>query len=460
MKNQWFGVLTTAAVTLLLLSMIGITARGHNPIVADVRTLFSILITGVEALLCLWSLYQTVIAIAGLFPLQRAAASDDRPPRFLCLTAAHNEEKVIAEHIRSLQAMQYRKNRYDIVVLADNCTDRTPQIAKRQGAIVWERHNLYDRGKGHALQWALSTKANLRKYDAVCIFDADNLVDGEFLNGMARHLRQGHVAIQGYLDTKNPWDSWITAAYASAYWFMNRLWQHARMVLGLSGALGGTGFCIATSILRQVPWEATSLTEDLEYTVRLILRGYRVKWTSEARVFDEKPVRFDATVPQRRRWMQGHWTTAFRYSKALLQSVAVGKPGSIRSNLKFRMRTLDMLIYLWQPAFVLLMGLNLVFSLGEWCFGWAWFHPLLTKLLPPSGWTALGIIGFSLPLIAFGLERAGWKAVLYYPTYLLFNLTWIPVTIEALRNLQSTAWVHTEHHRSLNLQEVNRVRRL
>ncbi len=449
-KQMRFGLLVIGLATLLLFGSVSFTAQSQGVLSLDMRWCLSAIVLAVESLLMVWSLYQVAIAIAGFWSPKPPAAQLKRQPRILCLTAAHNEEKVIAEHIRNLQAMAYPSNRYDIVILADNCTDQTARIARKLGAHVWERHNPSQRGKGFALYWALHTKANLKKYDAVCIFDADNLVDPNFLSVMASHIQNGHVAIQGYLDTKNPWDSWVTTSYASAYWFMNRFWQRARIVLGLSAALGGTGFCLSTAVLRQVPWEAMSLTEDLEYTIRLILRGYKVHWTSQAHVYDEKPVRYQASVPQRKRWMQGHWSTALRYSKPLLHSFLFRKKG--------RMRALDMLIYVWQPAFVLLMGANLLLSAAQWFFGTTWFYPWLITYVPAPVWGVLGAIGFSLPLLAFVLERSNWRAFAYFPMYLLFNVSWIPVTVEALRHIHNTEWVHTEHNRAINLEEIRRVR--
>ncbi|KPV42646.1 hypothetical protein AN477_16460 [Alicyclobacillus ferrooxydans] len=411
-----------------------------------VKYCFSILIFCVESTLLSWSLYQAAVSVAGFFKLKRPSVNVNKYPRILCLTAAHNEEKVIAEHVRSLKAIDYPDARYDVVVLADNCTDATPRIAKSLGAIVWERHNAFERGKGYALRWALHSKARLSRYDAVCIFDADNLVNADFLKVMAKHLARGDAAIQGYLDTKNPYDNWISLAYASMYWFMNRFSQRARDILGLTAVLGGTGFCLSTAVLRRHPFEAVNLTEDLEYTARLTIAGHRVVFAKDARVYDEKPLGLEASAVQRLRWMQGHWTTALKYLGPLLRKALFSRHG--------KMRALDMSIYVLQPVFVALMGVNLVLSILQYIFGASWYFPWLTHLIPSVFWDVMSVVGFGFPLTAFVLERAGWRAFVFYPLYLFFTLTWIPLSIEAVHRRHSREWVHTEHHRSISLDEM------
>src|SRR5690606_13066328 len=154
----------------------------------------------------------------------------------------------------------------------------------------------------------------------VVMFDADNLVDPDFLRHMNNDLCEGHKVIQGYLDTKNPHDSWITAAYGITYWFCNRMWQLPRKQLGMANFLGGTGMCFDAALLKEMGWGATSLVEDLEFSVRCIRRGINPVLNYDAKVYDEKPLTLMASARQRLRWMQGHFTVARRYFFSLLWS--------------------------------------------------------------------------------------------------------------------------------------------
>ncbi len=392
--------------------------------------------------------YQLTIALFGLRPYRRADGAAARPPRFLLLTCAHDEASVIAEHVRNLRALDYPRDAFDIVVVADNCGDRTAEVARAAGAQVWERTDTSHRGKGYALRWALHSRASLSEYDAVCVFDADNVVQSNFLRVMAAELASGHRASQAYLDTKNPWDTWVSGAYAGAYWYMGRFWQWARVSLGLSGALGGTGFCLATSLLAQVPWDAGSLTEDLEYTSRLILHGERVFWTAQTRVFDEKPLTYRQTVPQRTRWLRGHWTVAVTHTLPLLRAARAASG-------RRRWQVLDHLLYLWQPAVILATGVNIALSVAQVAFGASWPAPWLATWLPDPVWALLVAVGVFIPLVAYAYEDVPWRTWAAYPGFLLFNLTWVPIAAVALATRRNTAWSHTRHVRALRLDEVD-----
>jgi cellulose synthase/poly-beta-1,6-N-acetylglucosamine synthase-like glycosyltransferase len=163
--------------------------------------------------------------------------------RFALLVAAHNEEVVIGKIIESLQDIEYPKDMYDIFVIADNCSDKTAEIARRYNVNVCERNVPDKRGKGYALEWMFNKIFKMDKYyDAIAIFDADNLVSKNFLNEMNYKLVQGYKVVQGYIDSKNPDDSWITESYSISFWTVNRLFQLARANLGLSNQIGGTGF--------------------------------------------------------------------------------------------------------------------------------------------------------------------------------------------------------------------------
>jgi cellulose synthase/poly-beta-1,6-N-acetylglucosamine synthase-like glycosyltransferase len=408
----------------------------------------SVIVLFDQAILLALALYFLFVSLAGLLPFPRPTKVTEvnRLPRFLCLTMAHNEGEVIGEHVRNLLSMVYPSARFHTVVVADNCTDGTATIAARHGAEVWPRTDLSERGKGHALRWALYRRADFSRYDAVCVFDADNLVEPNFLMEMASQLLQGHQVIQAYLDTKNPRDSWVSASYASAYWYMNRFWQRARARVGLSGALGGTGFCVSTELLKTLPWETGSLTEDLEYSTQVVIRGCRVRWTPWTRVYDEKPITMMQSLPQRVRWLKGHWSTAFRYSGRLIRAMFSGSLGH-------RLRAFDFLVYLWQPLVILLTGLNLLFVPVQLLAPHA-YSPWLAGVLPFPIWFGLVCAGVFMPLLAFALEDADWFSFIHFPAFLVFNLTWIPISLVGLVRHRNRNWSHTTHTRNVAYEEL------
>ena len=222
-------------------------------------------------------LYQLLISLCSLVKLKDKPLLEERENRFMAIIPAHNEEMVVGNLIESLKNQNYPKDKYDIYVIADNCTDMTKKIAESAGAIVYERRSpMEERTKGHALQWFLRKKiAENAPYDAFCVFDADNIVDENFLVSMNKKLCQGEEVVQGYRDIKNPTDSWVSAGYAIFYWMMNRFYHLARYNLGLSPLINGTGFMVKFDVVKPDGWETETLTEDIEFSLQRIIADGR-----------------------------------------------------------------------------------------------------------------------------------------------------------------------------------------
>lgn len=174
------------------------------------------------------SLYFMFLSLFGIVRRKRENSSKEMK-KFALVVAAHNEEGVVRGVVESLKSLNYPKELYDIFVIADNCTDKTAEIAERAGANVYKRFNKDKRGKGYALEWMFDKIYKMdKKYDAIAIFDADNLASKDFLIEMNKELVRGYKVVQGYLDSKNPYDSWITASYSLGFWCSNRMFQIGR----------------------------------------------------------------------------------------------------------------------------------------------------------------------------------------------------------------------------------------
>ncbi len=144
--------------------------------------------------------------ILSMFGLYRKKETKVLVPEktFAIVVAAHNEEKVIEPLIDNLFQIDYPRELYDVFVVADNCTDKTALIARNAGASVHQRFNSIKRGKGFALEWMFHRLFKMeRQYDAIVIFDADNLVKDNFLFEMNSKLCQGEKIVQCYLDSKS-----------------------------------------------------------------------------------------------------------------------------------------------------------------------------------------------------------------------------------------------------------------
>ena len=317
----------------------------------------------------------------------------------------------------------------------------------------FKRRNVPElRGKGHALEWMFDKLYKMdEQYDYISVFDADNLVDKNYLKAMNERANQGFKVVQGFLDSKNPYDSWITAAYSFCFWSVNRIFQLSRYKLGLCCELSGTGFIIALDTLKKLGWGATCLTEDMEFTMKLSLNDTRVAFAYDAVVYDEKPLTLKQSWRQRVRWMQGHCDVASRYFFKL-----------IKKGIKERkLSCIDCAVYLVQPIRIIATGIITFFAYAQT------FHPdgdlgfiQLSYIFGNSWlWNVIVILQFCYTPFVIWYERREFKPkmVFYYFTYILYNFTWVPIAIQGMIGKNKTEWSHTKHTRTISMEELNRL---
>lgn len=396
-----------------------------------------------QVVLAMIGAYQLILAFFGYRKPKKVKAHAPQKT-FAVLVAAHNEEQVVGALIDNLKQLNYPKEMYDVFVIADNCTDNTANIARDMGVYACERHNDKLRGKGYAIEWMLKELWQYPKsYDGVVILDADNLVSPDFLQHMNNELCNGSRVIQGYLDTKNPSDSWITSSYAISYWYSNRLWQMPRRNLGMANYLGGTGMCFDSLLLKEMGWGATSLVEDLEFTMRCVQRGIYPTMSYEAKVYDEKPLGFKASCKQRLRWMQGHFDVARRYFFPLLWQ-----------GLKERNWTkIDTALYAVNVYTLFLGSIMTVVLWIDLLIPGSSNLPSLYVVAPALFTLLTTLIYLQFP-IAMLLEKAPKKMFMNLLSFVVFLFSWWPVTFYAFFTQNNKQWSHTEHTRVIRLEDV------
>lgn len=402
------------------------------------------------------TMYYLLISFFGIYKKKKNTGIKPKKS-FALIVAAHNEEAVIQDMVVSLKRLNYPNELYDIFVIADNCTDRTAKKARQKGAIVYERFIPEKRGKGYALDWMFSIlfKAK-KKYDAVAIFDADNLVQKDFLLEMNNKLCSGYKVVQGYLDSKNPKDTWITGSYSIAFWTSNRMFQNSRNNIGVSNQLGGTGFCIETEILKELGWGATCLTEDLEFTCKLVLNGYKVGWAHDAIIYDEKPLTMKQSWRQRRRWMQGFADVSGRYFFKLLW----------KSIKEFNFTALDCALYSIQPIVIIVLGFSMLITGGHYVYNaFNSISNINNAVLVTPNWNMIKVLGILLsifqflytPFILFLEKKLDLKIFWYYILYPIYSITWLPISIEGILNKNKKEWNHTVHTRSISVSDIEKA---
>jgi len=269
-----------------------------------------------------------------LLALLAAAATDRRPAdgpargrdvgeglRFMVLVPAHDEEAMIGATLASLGRVRYPPGRWSVVVIADNCSDATAEIAARAGATVLERDDPAHRGKGHALNWALERLAAVDgEADAIVIVDADCEASPNLLERFDVRLRDRASAVQARYTVANPGASRSSSLRFAAFALMNTVRPLGKDRLGLSCGLLGTGMAFRRSVLERHRFDARSLVEDTDLHLRLVVAGDRVAFVPEALVQSPMPTSERASRAQQARWEGGRGNLLRTWTRPLLVS--------------------------------------------------------------------------------------------------------------------------------------------
>ncbi len=385
-------------------------------------------------ILLIYWIYQLIISFCALIKIREKPLLTNKKHKFMAIIPAHNEENVVGNLVKSLNELDYPKELYDVYVIADNCTDKTAEIAKKEGAIVYERFDEKRKTKGYALNWFLDKKIKENvDYDAFCVFDADNLVDKNFLNAMNKKLCQGETVVQGYKDIKNPTDSWISSGYALFYWTQHKFYQLARYNAGLSPLMNGTGFMVKFDLIKDTGWNTKTLTEDIEFSLINISSGNKLGWAVDAIVYDEQPTTFGQSWTQRIRWTVGHIQCLKLYTKDLAKGVIKNKT----------LTSFDGLLYIMCiPLFIislLLIIVNFVlYLMSQMTFGLMMLNILAYMLL---GYILLVITALVTLIVEKRSIKKMIKGIITYP---IFMASWSVINFVSLfkRNIK---WDKIEH---------------
>jgi len=292
-----------------------------------------------QSTLTLSTLYLLGLLLAARSARRRAtppAGASGRNLRLAVLVPAHDEEAGIAATLAALTGAAYPEEERRIVVIADNCGDRTAGLAAAAGAEVWERTDPERRGKGFALIWALERLLSLDDpFDAVVFVDADCIVSANLLAAVDARLRAGARAIQVDYVAANPADSSASALRFAAFAVGDTVRFLGKQRLRLSCGLVGTGMAFTRDLLEGNPWTATGLVEDGEFHMRLVLAGERVEFVPEAQVSQAVPTSLKAGTSQQARWEMGKLQLIRRWSgRLILAGLAERDPQRLHAGLE------------------------------------------------------------------------------------------------------------------------------
>ncbi len=393
--------------------------------------------------------YQFLYMILPLFIRKKPVARTPKN-RYGVLICARNEEAVIHNLLNSLKAQDYPAELFDVFVLADNCTDRTAEIARNCGAEVFVRHDRNRIGKGFALDFLLKNiyrKYGRERFDGFFVFDADNVLEPDYITQMDRTFCEGHPAVTGYRNSKNYGDNWISAGYS--LWFLreSQFLNRPRYLLGTSCGVSGTGFLVSRETLEKTGgWNYFLLTEDIEFTTERVAAGERIAYCERAVLYDEQPTGFGQSVRQRLRWSKGYFQVLRVHGAALFRGI-FSKNG---------LSCLDMALSIL-PALVLSLAsvavnlATLILALGD---GAALSGVLLSfgESVLNAYLTFLFIGGVTLVSEWRNIRASARKKILYLFTFPAFMSTYIPISLAAL--FVPVAWKPIAHRDNRGIDEL------
>ncbi len=417
----------------------------------------------------IWNIYLFFVSISGFGEISRDYNIKADETRFLLLVAANNEENVIGSTVDSLRNIDYDKDLCEIIIINDNCTDKTGEICKSKGVRYvntslekFEREGI---GKPGGIQYALRDigfKNIMKNYDLVMIFDADNHVSSNILKEVnSQFIDLGKPeAIQVYIDSKNS-TSLVSLGYSMSFFVSNRFNQYAKYKKGLPVYLGGTGFAIRSDyLISKGGFKCQSLTEDLEFAVDIWLDGGKVVWNHFASVYDEKPDKLGASVRQRTRWCKGHAYVAIKKFKLIMKQILKGKDRKIYIDLFIHLfsigRSIQYIILLF-GFLISVIGLN-INSLSKY------FNMFSNELLSSIAFG--GLIGIMLLIYNYGIlpyyalkkdfhKKIEFKHIL---ALLIYSFSFIYPQIKGLMKWKNQkVWIKTQHIYSERIEDNKEV---
>ena len=400
-------------------------------------------------------LYQVVFFFVGLIRGQVKIPPAKKQHTYAFFIAAHNEEAVIANLVKSIKDQDYPSELIDVFVVADACTDNTAQAAREAGAIVYERNDLSRKGKSWVMDYGFDRilREYPGKHEAFFIFDADNLLSRDYVTIMNDAFDQGYLALTSYRNSKNFGSSWISSAYAT--WFIReaRYLNNARMICHTSCAVSGSGYLVSAKLIEGMKgWDFHTLTEDIQFSTFCAIHGVRIGY-APAEFFDEQPVTLKASIKQRMRWTKGFYQVLFTYGRHMFKSIG-----------KFhRFAAYDMLMVVGPAMLLTLMCLlvNVTFiAVGSLSHG---FLATDAEIEMAIGSVIMMLAYMYGTFFVMGLFTTitewkhihcpqKWRIFTNLFTFPLFMFTYVPLTVAAL--FLKVDWVPTPHDVSVTLDEV------
>lgn len=237
---------------------------------------------------------------------------------------------------------------------------------------------------------------------------------------------------QGYRDSKNPCDSWISGAFSIYHWINDTFINNSRNNINQSSYINGTGFMVASSVIEKIGYNVITITEDTEFSILCALNGYKISFIKNAITYDEQATDFKTSIKQRKRWSYGTLQCLKKYGQKLIK--------------KHSFQSLDMVMFLMGSILQLIAIISQIISNLPFSILYNGLESLIVGLAV----SYLSSIFIALVTVAINKKKVNILGVLLFP---LFIFTWIPINIIVLFK-KECKWEQIAHDRVLTIDEV------
>ncbi len=414
----------------------------------------------------IFPLEYVIVCICGVFCKRKKYPVAEKKLKYGIIICARNEEKVIGNLIQSIKKSDYPQDKVQTFVIAHNCTDRTAEIARANGAIVYEYTNSAERTKGYALRQIfryIERDYGIKSFDGYHVFDADNILDGQYLNRMndAFLFYNCENAITSFRNAKNFDENLQTAMYGLLYVAGCTIESEGRMALNCSARILGSGFLVSSEMVKD-GWNIVNLSDDTDFTAEQILQGKKVMYCGDAMYYDEHPTTFKAMWRQRFRWAKGTLVVCKKRFKNLFAKLFGRKKTGDERGVKFSSFDLIGCVLPIGAISIIVLALHLCL-LGlaplfpnynpEIWKGWA----ILFAISTVAGNSIMVLCGIFCYVKERRLRKISlWRKILSVFIFPLFGALIIPLQIAAIFT-KKFEWTQIVHSNESNFETFNSV---
>ncbi len=314
--------------------------------------------------------YQLILVILALVSKKNESLNTEYNRSFLVIVPCHNRGQFLSKTLYSLSALIYPWNLSKLVVLADNCTDDTVEIAQKFGVKVLERHNNQQAGNNSSMEWALKQVRQWdEKYDAIVIIKTGSLISSNFLQVMNYYLEKGSEVIQSSNLLLAGSGRKKTELIHITHLLHNYMYPLGHKALGFNMHLSGNGMCFRSNILMKYPFGHHSIDKEREYNMFLRLKEIPTDFAPEARIWTP----LQSVFPKSKlSYIFSKDLCFHEYAKPFLKDILTKRPKRIIETL---------LGFITPSAAKLILGISgvLVINVILWVFGlistlfvWIW----------------------------------------------------------------------------------------